>query len=265
MKVWVGATMLVAVSAFGLPAFAQISSAKVTGGEVQGVVMNGVASFKGIPFAAAPVGENRWRSPQPAQAWTGVRKAIAIAPACMQNTATAKIVGAPTAVSEDCLYLNVWTAAKTPADKRPVMVWIYGGAFSAGATNWPMYDGTRLAEKGVVLVTVAYRVGPFGFLAHPQLSQESGKGSGNYGLEDQIAGLKWVKHNIERFGGDPGRVTIFGESAGGIAVSMLAASPAAKGLFHGAISGKWRIVRTPAHGHGRRRERADACAGRRRR
>jgi para-nitrobenzyl esterase len=236
VKVWVGAAMLAAVSAFGLPAFAQISTARVTGGEIQGVAMNGIASFKGVPFAAPPVGENRWRSPQPVQAWTGVRKAVAIAPACMQDTGMPKMVGAPTDVSEDCLYLNVWTAAKAPGDKLPVMVWIYGGAFAGGATNWPMYDGTRLAEKGVVLVSVAYRVGPFGFLAHPLLSKESGKGSGNYGLEDQIAGLRWVKDNIARFGGDPGRVTIFGESAGGIAVSMLAASPAAKGLFHRAIS-----------------------------
>jgi para-nitrobenzyl esterase len=236
VKAWVGAAVLAAVNAFCLPALAQISKARVTGGEVQGVVVDGTASFKGIPFAAAPLGENRWRSPQPVQAWNGVKKAAAIAPACMQDTGMAKMVGAPAAVSEDCLYLNIWSSAKAPGDKLPVMVWIYGGAFAGGATNWPMYDGTRLAEKGVVLVSIAYRVGPFGFLAHPELSKESGKGSGNYGLEDQIAALKWVKGNIARFGGDAGRVTIFGESAGGIAVSMLAASPAAKGLFQRAIS-----------------------------
>jgi para-nitrobenzyl esterase len=139
-------------------------------------------------------------------------------------------------VSEDCLYLNVWTAAKSPSAKLPVMVWIYGGAFVAGGTNLPTYDGTRLAEKGVLLVSVAYRVGVFGFLAHPALSKESGHGSGTYGLQDQIAGLKWVRANIAKFGGDPNRVTVFGESAGGISVNMLTASPRAKGLFQRAIS-----------------------------
>jgi para-nitrobenzyl esterase len=148
----------------------------------------------------------------------------------------ASLFGAPASISEDCLYLNVWTPAKTPTDSLPVMVWIYGGGFVGGMTSVPAYDGTRLAEKGVVLVSVAYRLGVFGFLAHPELSRESRKGSGNYGLEDMIAGLQWVKANIGKFGGDPSRVTIFGESAGGIAVSMLAASPAAKGLFERAIS-----------------------------
>ena len=147
MKAWVGAAVLAATNVFGLPAFAQISTVRVTGGDLQGVAVNGVASFKGVPFAASPIGENRWRSPQPVQAWTGLRKAVAIAPACMQDAGMAKLVGAPAEVSEDCLYLNVWTAAKAPGDKLPVMVWIYGGAFAGGATNWPMYDGTRLAEK----------------------------------------------------------------------------------------------------------------------
>lgn len=154
----------------------------------------------------------------------------------MQDTAFAARLGAPTAVSEDCLYLNIWTPAASSRERLPVMVWIYGGAFVGGATNWPLYDGTRIAEKGVLLVSIAYRVGAFGFLAHSQLSRESGRGSGNYGLEDQIAALKWVRDNITRFGGDPRRVTIFGESAGGISVSMLAASPQAKGLFQRAIS-----------------------------
>jgi para-nitrobenzyl esterase len=154
----------------------------------------------------------------------------------MQDALFVKLFGATSGLSEDCLYLNVWTPAKSPADRLPVMVWIYGGGFVGGMTGIPAYDGTRLAEKGVVLVSVAYRVGALGFLAHPALSKESGKGSGNYGLQDQIAGLRWVKENIARFGGDPSRITIFGESAGGIAVSMLAASPAAKGLFHRAIS-----------------------------
>src|SRR5262249_40420168 len=138
--------------------------------------------------------------------------------------------------SEDCLYLNVWTPATSASEKLPVMVWIYGGGFALGETSTLMYDGDNRAKKGVVVVSVSYRVGPFGFLAHPELSKESGKGSGAYGIGDQIAGLRWVKANIAQFGGDPGNVTIFGESAGGISVSMLAASPAAKGLFQKAIS-----------------------------
>ncbi|HSW39566.1 MAG TPA: carboxylesterase family protein, partial [Acidobacteriota bacterium] len=138
--------------------------------------------------------------------------------------------------SEDCLYLNVWTGARKTNEKRPVMVWIYGGGFGIGMTSTPAYNGANLARRGVVLVSVAYRVGPMGFLAHPELSVESGSGSGAYGIQDQIAGLKWVRDNIGQFGGDPDNVTIFGESAGGISVSMLTASPMAKGLFHRAIS-----------------------------
>jgi para-nitrobenzyl esterase len=226
---------------------AQVETADVTGGKVQGVVTNGIASYKGIPFAAPPLGANRWRSPQPVVGWKGVKPANAFAPACVQDTAIAALVGAPTVVSEDCLYLNIWTPAKVSSDRLPVMVWIYGGAFVAGATNWPLYDGTRLAEKGVVIVSVAYRVGPFGFLAHPDLSKESGRGSGNYGLEDQIAALKWVRANIASFGGDPHRVTIFGESAGGISVSMLAASPQAKGLYQRAISESGGSLAPPQH------------------
>ena len=147
-----------------------------------------------------------------------------------------KMVGASVSVSEDCLYLNVWTAAKTAGEKRPVMVWIHGGAFVGGMTGTPMFDGTKFAQKGVVLVSIAYRLGVFGFMAHPELSRESGKGSGTYGIQDMIAGLQWVKNNIAQFGGDPSCVTIFGESAGGIAVGMLSAAPAAKGLFQRAIS-----------------------------
>jgi para-nitrobenzyl esterase len=228
--------MLLLSALLPLAAHAQVQNADVTGGTVRGVVANGIASFKGIPFAAPPLGSNRWRSPQAVVPWTGVKSADTMAPACMQNTALAAQLGAPKEVSEDCLYLNLWTPAKTAHDKLPVMVWIYGGAFVIGGTNWPVYDGTRLAEKGVVLVSVAYRVGAFGFLAHPELSKESGTGSGNYGLEDQIAGLRWVRDNIAKFGGDPRRVTIFGESAGGLSVSMLAASPPARGLFQRAIS-----------------------------
>lgn len=201
-----------------------------------GVLADGVVSFKGIPFAAPPIGDLRWKEPQPVKSWSGEKKADTFGPSCMQDAIFARMFGAPPAMGEDCLYLNVWTPAKTPADKLPVMVWIYGGGFAGGMTSIPAYDGTHFAKKGVVLVSVAYRLGAFGFLAHPELSAESGTGSGNYGLQDMIAGLQWVKANIAKFGGDPGRVTIFGESAGGIAVSMLAASPPAKGLFQRAIS-----------------------------
>jgi para-nitrobenzyl esterase len=236
-KLLLASTLLMAaIVLVAQPVASQVQTAKVTGGEVQGVIDDGVASFKGIPFAAVPVGEFRWKSPQPVVSWTGIRKADTFAPGCMQDTGMAKMMGAPDKVSEDCLYLNIWTTAKKTAEKLPVMVWIYGGAFSGGMTSVPTYDGTRFAKKGVVLVSIAYRVGPFGFLAHPDLSLESGKGSGTYGLQDMIAALRWIRKNIKRFGGDPSHVTIFGESAGGIAVSMLAASPAAKGLFHRAIS-----------------------------
>ena len=225
-----GAVAAVALSA---PALAQVTTAAVTGGRVQGTATDGVGVFKGIPFAAPPVGDLRWRQPQPVKAWTGVKQATAFAPGCMQSSFMSM---GPSNYSEDCLYLNVWTPAKSASQKLPVMVWIYGGGFTAGQTAIPAYDGTSLAKKGVIMVSVAYRVGPFGFLAHPALSRESGKGSGDYGLADEIAGLRWVKDNIARFGGDPSNVTIFGESAGGMSVAMLAASPPAKGLFAKAIS-----------------------------
>ncbi len=199
-------------------------------GLVQGVTENDLTVYRGIPFAAPPVGELRWKSPQPATPWNGIRQATTFAPDPYQGDGSGN-------VSEDCLYLNVWTPAKTADEKVPVLVWIYGGGFSFGSTSTPVHNGEHLARKGVVLVSINYRVGPLGFLAHPELSAESSKGvSGNYGLQDQIAGLKWVQENIAAFGGDPDQVTIFGESAGGISVSMLCASPEAKGLFQGAIS-----------------------------
>ena len=210
---------------------AQPSPVKVNEGLLQGSVENGLTIYKGIPFAAPPVGELRWRAPQPAAKWDGLRQADKFAPEPMQggNPVSGK--------SEDCLYLNVWTPAKSPRDKVPVLVWIYGGGFNFGGTAEPNYNGEKLAKKGVVLVSIAYRVGQLGFLAHPGLSAENPNHvSGNYGLLDMIAGLKWIKENIAAFGGDPDKVTIFGESAGGIAVSMLCASPLAKGLFQGAIS-----------------------------
>jgi para-nitrobenzyl esterase len=209
----------------------QPSPVKADGGLVQGLSEDGLTVYRGIPFAAPSVGDLRWRAPQPPAKWDGVLQATRFAPGPIQGG------NPPSGKSEDCLYLNVWTPAKSANDKIPVLVWIYGGGFGAGATSEKNYSGENLAKKGVVLVSIAYRVGQLGFLAHPELSKENPNHvSGNYGLLDMIAGLQWVQKNIAAFGGDPNKVTIFGESAGGIAVSMLCASPLAKGLFHGAIS-----------------------------
>jgi para-nitrobenzyl esterase len=204
---------------------------KTTGGLVQGTVEGSLMVFKGIPFAAPPVGELRWRAPQPVEKWEGIKQTTQFAPAPMQGG------NPPSGKSEDCLYLNIWSPAKNIKDKIPVMVYIYGGGFSGGCTSDSWTSGEELAKKGVILVSIAYRVNQFGFLAHPELSAEnSNHVSGNYGLLDQIAALQWIKNNIGAFGGDPDKVTIFGESAGAISVSMLCASPLAKGLFSGAIS-----------------------------
>ncbi|WP_077373239.1 carboxylesterase/lipase family protein [Flavobacterium sp. A45] len=204
---------------------------QVKQGKLVGAAEEGLLVFKGIPFAKPPIGNLRWRVPQPIKKWEGVLQADKFAPGPMQGG------NPPSGKSEDCLYLNVWTPAKSAKEKVPVLVWIYGGGFGAGATSEASYNGKNLAKKGVVLVSIAYRVGQLGFMAHPELSAENPKNvSGNYGLLDMIAGLQWVKENIAAFGGDPNKVTIFGESAGGIAVSMLCASPLAKGLFNGAIS-----------------------------
>jgi para-nitrobenzyl esterase len=214
-------------------AHAEITQARVTGGTVSGVTGDGLSIFKGIPFAAPPVGDLRWNAPAPVKPWSGVRKADAFANACMQ---AANSQGNTAPVSEDCLYLNVWTPARSADARIPVIVWIHGGGFTGGSTSVSMYDGTGFAKKGVVLVSLAYRLGPFGFLAHSDLSRESTHGSGAYGIQDLVAGLKWVQANIAAFGGDPGRVTIFGHSAGSAAVSFLAASPLSKGLFQRVIA-----------------------------
>ena len=214
-------------------AHAEIVEAKVTGGRVSGVAVDGVTVFKGIPFAAPPVGDLRWKAPAPVDPWTGVKKADAFANACMQAPNSQ---GNTAPVSEDCLYLNVWTPAKSASQRLPVIVWIHGGGFVGGSTSIGMYDGSGYAKKGVILVSLAYRLGPYGFMASPELSRESGHGSGTYGIQDLIAGLEWVHKNISAFGGDPGNVTIFGHSAGSAAVSFMAASPLAKGLFHRVIA-----------------------------
>jgi para-nitrobenzyl esterase len=230
----IGAAFAAALAMGAAPAVAQPVSTQ--NGLLQGVGKDGVTSWLGIPYAAAPTGDLRWRAPQPAANWTGVKLADRFGPGCMQNLApTAPGAGYP--VSEDCLYLNIWAADGPTTPKRPVMVWIHGGGFNIGATSWPQTDGTALARRGVILVSTSYRLGKFGFFAHPALVQEAGGGpAGNYGLMDLIAALKWVKANISAFGGDPDNVTIFGESAGGGAVSMLMASPLARGLFEKAIA-----------------------------
>jgi len=195
-----------------------------------------VRMFLGIPYAEPPTGPLRWRAPQPKQPWTGVLKADRFGPHAMQGQPYGDMGFRDAGPSEDCLYLNVWTPARPSAPKRPVMVWIHGGGFVAGAGSEPRQDGRYLAQRGVVVVSMNYRLGIFGFFAHPELAAESAQhASGNYGLMDQIAALQWVRRNIAAFGGDPGNVTIFGESAGSFSVSALMASPAARGLFHKAI------------------------------
>ena len=207
---------------------------KTAAGLVKGTTVadGAVKVFSGIPYAAPPVGDLRWRPPQPVTPWQGVKDATVPGAACMQGKVFDDISFPQ--LGEDCLTVNVYTPAK--AERLPVMVWIHGGGFYAGGGPEPRHDGQAFARKGIVLVTINYRLGVFGFLAHPELTKESAvKASGNYGLLDQVAALRWVKDNIAAFGGDPGNVTIFGESAGSFAVSALMASPLAKGLFHKAI------------------------------
>ena len=194
--------------------------------------------FRGVPYAQPPVGDARWRPPAPVEPWDGVRPAQAFAPACWQrpNDMSSLYARGGLDRSEDCLHLNVWTPAADAAAALPVMVWYHGGGHNAGAGSPRIFDGAALARRGVVLVTLNYRLGPFGFLAHPALTAESPRASsGNYGLLDQIAALEWVRDNAAAFGGDPGNVTIFGQSAGSWTVCYLMASPLAKGLFHKAI------------------------------
>lgn len=212
---------------------------QLTSGPISGNRDGEVWTYLGIPYAAPPVGELRWKEPQPVEPWDDVLPCDEFGFACPQPDWPYPILSGimdvgPT--SEDCLYLNVWTPAESPEEKLPVMVWIHGGGFTTGAANLGLYNGRNLAKKGVVVVSFNYRLGPLGFLAHPELSDESPHGvSGNYGLLDQIAALKWVRENIGVLGGDPGNVTIFGESAGGASVCDLMVSPLSEGLFHRAI------------------------------
>ena len=214
--------------------FAQADPIATEGGLVEGVTLeSGVRAWLGVPFAAPPVRELRWRAPQPMPKWRGVLHAERAAPMCLQSirTRTMNHYFGNEAISEDCLYLNIWSPAG--ANRLPVIVWIYGGGFNVGSASMANYSGEGLAQKGVVRVNLAYRVGALGFFAHPELTRESGTGgSGNYGLMDQVAGLEWVKRNIAAFGGDPDNVTIAGQSAGSTSVALLQLSPAAKGLMH---------------------------------
>jgi para-nitrobenzyl esterase len=206
-------------------------------GTLEGIVENDkVISFKGIPFAQPPVGDLRWKAPVPAAKWEGVRTAKQFGPRAMQANIFGDMVFRASGTSEDCLYLNVWTPAQKGKKKLPVLVYYYGGGFAAGDGSEPRYDGTAMAAKGMVAVTVNYRLGVFGFMAHPDLSRETTyNGSGNYGLMDQALALQWVYDNIEAFGGDPEKITIAGESAGSISVSALMASPLSRNLIAGAI------------------------------
>jgi len=241
---WTSAVMLaVAFLIFGQTLGARLDVVKVDTGSLSGLATTGsVTAYLGIPFAAPPVGDLRWRPPQPAAKWEAVRKADTFGTSCMQNQAGSRLPWTEEfmtqgSIGEDCLFLNVWTAAKNANARLPVMFWIYGGGFNEGSSSVVVYNGTELAKKGVIVVSVNYRVGPLGFLAHPELTKESAhRSSGNYGLLDQIAALHWVKRNIAAFGGDPNQVTIFGQSAGALSVMHLMRSPLAKGLFARAIA-----------------------------
>lgn len=233
------AVPLLTTASARLEAQSRAAAPRVTiqGGTLEGSVdsVTKMLVFRGIPYAAPPVDDLRWRAPRPAARWQGVRDAGRLGHNCMQTQVYGDIDPFAAGVSEDCLNLNVWTAG-TRGATRPVLVWIHGGGFRAGFGGEARHDGAHLAQKGAVVVTINYRLGALGFLAHPALAAESRRNaSGNYGLLDQIEALRWVRRNIAQFGGDPSRVTIFGESAGGMSVGALIVSPLARGLFHGAI------------------------------
>ena len=221
-----------------LPVLAESDRVKTSNGILEGTgrQATGVREFKGVPFAQPPVGSLRWKAPQPVENWSGVRQANQFGPRCMQQALFGDMGFRSNGMSEDCLYLNIWTPAKSANENLPVMVYFFGGGFRAGDGSEPRYDGESMAAKGIVAITVNYRLGVFGFLAHPDLTKESPHhASGNYTLLDQTAALQWVHQNIAAFGGDPRRVTIAGESAGSIAVSAQMASPLSKDLIAGAI------------------------------
>jgi para-nitrobenzyl esterase len=229
-------TLFVVMSALVGTMNAATDEVRVYAGRLKGIDRDGLIVFKGVPFAAAPIGDLRWRAPQPPKAWSGVRSAAEYGSDCMQLPFPSDAAPLGTKPNEDCLYLNVWAPSLNPAKKLPVMVWIYGGGFVNGGSSPSVYDGSQFAKRGVVFVSFNYRLGRFGFFAHPALTKEDPTGLlGNYGYMDQIAALKWVQRNISAFGGDPGNVTLFGESAGGGSVHAMLTSPMAKGLFQKAI------------------------------
>ena len=235
--------LLAAILIPGAPAEDRVKTAS---GMIEGTTeRDGLRVFRGIPFAEPPVGDLRWKPPQPVKAWQGVRRADRFGPRAMQRSIFGDMIFRSNGMSEDCLYLNVWTPARTGDERLPVLVYFYGGGFMAGDGSEPRYDGASLARRGLVTVTVNYRLTVFGFLAHPDLTAESEHhASGNYGLLDQSEALRWVRRNIAAFGGDPARVTIAGESAGSLAVSAQMASPLSKGLFAGAIGESGSVMGT---------------------
>ena len=237
-----GLVAMLAVATAGNGATVRAPTAGFADGVAVGAIEDGVQTFRGIPYAAPPVGELRWRAPQTPKAWPGVRQATAFAPACAQSA-----TWITERKSEDCLYLNIWAPAGRQTGKLPVMVWIHGGGFYGGSGAQRLYDGARLAHRGVILVTLNYRLGIFGFFAHPELTARDHV-TGNQGLLDQIAALRWIRRNIGAIGGDPGRITIMGESAGSESVAILISSPLTAGLFQRAIaqSGNAGFPLTPA-------------------
>jgi para-nitrobenzyl esterase len=237
-------TLLFVFLSLSILAKAQNPIIQTPHGKIQGTanMEKTVHIFKGIPFAAPPVGDLRWKAPQPVQNWKGTKQCTAFSASPIQNKPqpflcwSEEFIAQPEPLNEDCLYLNIWTTAKSKSAKQPVFLWIYGGGLSSGSANCAIYDGEEMAKKGVIFISINYRVGVLGFMAHPELSKESGNNtSGNYGILDQIAALKWVQKNISAFGGDPNNVTIAGQSAGAFSVTALIASPLAKDLFHKAI------------------------------
>jgi para-nitrobenzyl esterase len=233
-RCWIGALCAVVAFSTSRICFAA-EPVQTDAGLIEGIQSGDLTVYKGVPFAAPPIGNLRWRDPQPVTPWQGVRNAGIFSPVCMQDGTS--VPGQPVEPhSEDCLYLNIWTPAKSAGERLPVMVWIPGGGFVGESGSLPLYGGDALAAKGVILITINYRVDVFGFFTLPELTKESAHGtSGNYGLLDQIAALKWVRRNIANFGGDPNRVTVWGQSAGSMSVNLLMASPLAHGLFQRAI------------------------------
>lgn len=244
MQIGILTNLILACAFIQLNAQALVETNTLSGKVKGSLNANGsVSSFKGIPFAAPPIGDLRWKEPQPVKPWAGVLSCTAFSASPYQNKPapfamwTEEFIAPPEPLSEDCLYLNVWTPAKSPKEKLPVLMWIYGGGFTSGSSACAVYDGEAMAKQGIIFVSINYRVGVFGFLAHPELTRESGKkASGNYAFMDQLAALKWIKNNIAAFGGDPNKVTIAGQSAGSFSVQALVASPLSKGLFRSAIA-----------------------------